>query len=48
MYFRVEYETGEVQVKCMTSKAKVSPIKKQTIPCLELMGSVLMSSLVEL
>ena len=47
VYLRVEYETGEVQVRFVTSKAKVSPIKKQTIPRLELMGSVILSSLVD-
>ena len=47
VYLRVEYETGEVQVRFVTSKAKVSSIKKQTIPRLELMGSVILSSLVD-
>jgi len=45
VYLRVEYETGEVQVRFVTSKTNVSPIKKQTILRLELMGSVLMSNL---
>ena len=47
MYLRVEYETGEVQVRFVTSKAKVSPSKKQTIPRLELMGSLLLATLVD-
>ena len=47
MYLRVEYETGEVQVRFVMSKAKVSPIKKQTIPHLELMGSLLLATLVD-
>ena len=47
MYLRTENETGEVQVRFVTSKAKVSPIKKQTIPRLELMGAVLLSNLVD-
>ena len=47
VYLRVEYESGEVQVRFVTSKAKVSPIKKQTIPRLELMGAVLLSNLVD-
>ena len=46
VYLRVEYETGEVQVRFVMSKAKDSPIKKETIPRLELMGSVILSSLV--
>ena len=47
VYLRTEYETGEVQVRFVTSKAKVSPIKKQTIPRLELMGAVVLSNLVD-
>ena len=47
MYLRVEFKRGEVQVRFVTSKAKASPIKKQTIPCLELMRSLLLATLVD-
>ena len=47
VYFCAEYETGEVQVRFVLSKAKVSPIKKQTIPSLELMGPLLLATLVD-
>ena len=37
LYLKVEYETGNVDVRFVSSKSKVAPIKKQTIPRLELM-----------
>ena len=42
VYFRVEYETNEADVRFIAAKAKVSPIKAQSIPRLELLGACLM------
>ena len=46
LYLRVEYETGKVDVRFVSSKSKVAPIKKQTIPRLELMSAKLIAKLV--
>ena len=46
-YLRVVYETGEVSVRFLASKARVAPLKRQTIPRLELMGAQLMAKLVD-
>ena len=47
VYLRVVYESGEVSVRFLASKAKVAPLKKHSIPRLELMGAHLMAKLVE-
>ena len=47
VYLRVMYESGEVSVRFLASKAKVAPLKKQSIPRLELMGAHLMAKLVD-
>ena len=47
VYLRVMYESGEVSVRFLASKAKVAPLKKQSIPRLELMGAHLMANLVD-
>ena len=46
VYLRVVYDTGEVSVHFVASKAKVSPIKQQSIPRLELLGANLMAKFV--
>lgn len=40
IYIRVEYEDGEINVKFVSLKARVSPIKPQSTPRLELMGAL--------
>ena len=44
LYLRVEYETGKVDVRFLSSKSKVASIKKQTIPRLELMSAKLLAN----
>lgn len=46
MYLRTEYDTGAVEIKIIAAKTKVSPIKAQSIPRLELMAALLLSKLV--
>ena len=46
VYLRIEYESGEVGVKFIASKSKVAPIKRQSIPRLELLGACLLAKLV--
>ena len=46
LYLRAEYETGKVDVRFVSSKSNVAPIKKQTIPRLELISAKLLAKLV--
>ena len=46
MYIHTEYEHRAVDVKLVAAKTKVSPIKGQLIPWLELMAALLLSKLV--
>ena len=46
LYLRVVYASGEVATKFLASKAKTNPVKKQSIPRLELCAAVLLSKLV--
>ena len=46
VYLRSVYKSGEVSVKFICSKTNVAPLKRQTIPRLELPGAVLMAKLV--
>ena len=46
VYLRAIYETGEVSIRFIASKAKVCPIKKQSLPRLELMAAHLLEKLV--
>ena len=46
VYLRVEYESGNISTRLISSKSKVAPIKRQSIPRLELLGAGLMVKLV--
>ena len=46
VYLRVEYESGEVEVKMIASKSKVCPIQRQSIQRLELLDAFLLAKLV--
>ena len=43
VYLRVVYSDGRIETRLIASKTRVSPIKKQTIPRLELLGAVILS-----
>ena len=45
VYIRVAYSDGRIETRLVASKTGVSPIKKQTIPRLELLGTVILSRL---
>ena len=48
VYLRTVYEAGDVDVQLIDSKTKVAPLKKQSIPRLELMGAyIFLSKLVD-
>ena len=46
VYLQSVYKSGQVSVRFICSKANVAPLKRQTIPRLELLGAVLMAKLV--
>ena len=45
-YTRTVYTNGRIDIKLMASKTKVAPVKKQTIPRLELIGATLLARLI--
>ena len=45
VYLKILYEGGSVEVSFVASKTRVAPIKKQSIPRLELMGATLLARL---
>ena len=46
VYIRSLYEDGGVDVRLVTSKTRVAPLKRQTIPCLELLGALILARLI--
>ena len=46
VYIRSTYSDGQVEVRLVASKSRVAPIKKQTIPRLELLGALIFARLV--
>ena len=46
VYLRTIYTDGNVMVRILTSKTRVSPIKSQTIPRLELLAAVILARLI--
>ena len=46
IYMRSLYQDGRVDVRLVASKSRVAPLKKQSIPRLELLGAVLLARLV--
>ena len=47
VYLLTRYDDGSVCVNLIASKSRVSPIKKQTIPRLELLGALILSRLMQ-
>lgn len=47
LYIRSISSSGEIQVKLLTAKSRVSPLKSLTIPRLELCGALLLAQLVD-
>ena len=45
IYARSTYNNGHVEARLVTSKTRVSPVKKQTIPRLELLGALILARL---
>ena len=43
IYLRIQYEDGTVVVRFVSSKTKVVPLSRQTIPRLELIGATLLA-----
>ena len=46
VYIRSVYEDGHIDVRLISSKTKVAPIKQQSIPRLELLGATILVRLV--
>ena len=46
VYLRASYSDGTVELRIIGAKTRVAPTKKQSIPCLELLGAVILARLV--
>lgn len=47
VYLYTEYSNGDVDVQLVASKTRVAPLKRQTIPRLELLGALVLARLVD-
>ena len=47
VYVRTVYENGQIDVRLVASKSRVSPLKSQSIPRLELLGALILARLVD-
>ena len=47
MYLRTVYVDGTVSISLIASKTRVSPVKKQSIPRLELLGALILARLAD-
>ena len=47
MYLRTTYTDGSISVTLISSKTRVSPVKKQSIPRLELLGAQILTRLTD-
>ncbi len=45
VYLRTEHANGDIEVNLVASKARVAPIKRQSIPRLELLGATILARL---
>ena len=48
VYMRTTYEDGDIEARLVASETKVSPLKEQSIPRLELLGAYILSRLVDI
>jgi hypothetical protein len=46
VYMKFVYEDGQIEVRLISSKTKVAPIKQQSIPRLEFLGATILVRLV--
>ncbi|XP_046844771.1 uncharacterized protein LOC124438641 [Xenia sp. Carnegie-2017] len=47
VYLQTEHKSGEIEVNLIAAKTRVAPIKRQTIPRLELLGATTLARLVD-
>ena len=47
MYLRTLYDDSSVSLALVAAKTKVAPVKRETIPRLELSGALLLAKLLE-